>query len=537
MPEIKDYSNTSVLQPTETGVETVARAARLGGVIADQAANAQREGVNAVGSGVKTLGEAAVEYEDHQQISKGAAQVAQFTQQKTQDWDNLVKGYTDADGTVHPPADWHDPTVASKFMSDMEPDFDKLRSGFWTKNAQAWAEHHIEDVRNHFNAKTIADMGTAAGEGVKVDYKQTANALSNTAMMSPDFKTVDDLIGQAKSGIAGIVGTSPNLRGVAGVAATSSLTEATVEQIVKAGMIGAIRKSPDPEGEAVKWAKQYPQYVNGQEANQATTEARNQLRFNRIEANAQAAIEKAEKREKADKIADQLELDTTRVDSNGKIVPTIPPNWKDRVNEARDAGVSPGRLSALITRGESIARSQDDNTARNVAAASRDTQADIAGKISSGEITDTAQIDKIYSDGKGRTLTWEAAQQLKKNLIDDKSASGQPLANRRNEVIKTMEPLIDPARTTAGNRSPAGSIALDRYQQALREAEQDAKKNSKNPQSIYDYDKDGNSVARNLARQFQVNLQQGIRSKLDAMSGKNLTGPNKTITGVSVGDQ
>jgi hypothetical protein len=516
VPNITEYNSpVDTLRPTETGIDAVTQAARRAGAFFNQAGAATKEvgdeGSRQIQGAIDNAGKVAVDFEDHQQISHGAAAFAQFTEDQTKAWDNKIKGYTDADGVVHPPANPNDPALASSFMSGMEDNFNDLRKGFWTEKSQQWAEAHIEQLRNHFQTKTAADMGQLAADAVSVNYKQTANALSNTAMMSPD--AVPDLIGQAKNGIAGIISSSPNLKGVAASSATTKLTEATIEQITKAGAIGAIRKSGDPEATANEWSQKYPQYINGAETKQLADQARMQIRLNKAEARANMAVAKQEKKDRADRSVDQLWSDSTRVDEHGVLVPVMPPDAKARINAAADAGASTGQIAAITTRLENIGTKQDADSLRNLETRSRTNQASLFNQTWQGQLDDpVAAYNKAYVN---HEITDQARETLTKNFYADKSVTGQPLAQRRTEMLKAMEPTIDPARVDMNTRSSLGSEGLNRYEQWLREKETEAQKAGKNPQSIYDYDADGNSIAKQGARQFAVSATAAMRDVME----------------------
>lgn len=546
MPKISVYENPEKgLTPDDRGIGALSSAARRSGQLFDEAASAgesvAKDNARMVNSSIQGAGEVAVSYVDHQQISHGAAALAAFTEQKTKAWDDTLKGYTDADGTVHPPANPNDPDVARRFREKMEPELEKLQETFWTENSRKWATSQIGSIRNHFNTKTTADMGTLAADAVSVNYKTVQNTLSNTAMTSPD--AVPALIEQARAGIAGIVASSPNLRGVNASHATTKLTEATVDQIVKAGAIGAIRKSANPEAVADEWAAKYPQYISGAEIKQLADAARQQMRFMRAEQRADQAEQRRADTDNFHRAANQWEMSTTRTDpQTGAVVPVTPPGLRESLtNIVNMPNAEPSRVAAMVARAERIGLQQDESSVRNLATRSRATQANLFEQTVNGQVQNKSVYRKAYVDG---NLTWEAMQQLERNFDQDRSETGQPVAARRHEVIQSVEALIDPARTSLGSKSAAGSQALDQYGQWLRGKEEEARKAGKSPQSIYEYtgpNGTGPSIAVQGARQFAVSATQAMQSRIKEMTGGaagkgNLTGPGKTTTGVEVID-
>ncbi len=122
---------------------------------------------------------------------------------------------------------------------------------------------------------TAADMSTAAGIGIRNSVRTVANVSSNTALNDPS--SVPAQLDMVEHSINGMVDSSP-IRGTAGAAVKSEVLEKTKEQIVKAGAIGAIQKSNDPEKTAQEWVAKYPQYINGAEAVTLAGNARQQIR-------------------------------------------------------------------------------------------------------------------------------------------------------------------------------------------------------------------------------------------------------------------
>lgn len=533
MPKFTEYVNKETdLKPTEVGVEADIRAGRVVGQNYTEAANDITNTGARLGSAVKEAGDVVVNFMQSRDISKGAAAEATMHENLAKAWDDTVKN-----------ADPNDPTVAQKFRDNViEPNLEKFRDGFMTEGGGKWAESRIDALRNHLATKATADMAQKAKDAVSVNYKQTANSLSNAAMNDPS--SVPFLLDQAKDGISAIVNSHANLRGVDASHATTTLTEATQESIVKAGAIGAIRKSMDPEAEAQRWSDKYPTYINGAEVKQLADAARQQLRFQRAEDRANKTAEKQDNTEAFHKAANDWEMSTTKTDpTTGAVVPVIPKNLRQSLTDIVNMpNADPGRVASMVRRAEQISVTLDDNTTRNLNARSRTNQADLYDQTMKGAITDKSAYQKAYTAG---DITWEAKGQLERDFDADRSPTGQNVAARRAETIKSMEAVVDPARTSLGSKSPDGSIALDQYGQWLRGKEEEARKAGKPPQSIYDYtgpQGTGPSIAQQGANQFRVSAIQALQSRAKAMTeqgmpnGLNLTSPGGTVTGVEVKD-
>lgn len=286
------------LRPTETGVEARAGTARRVGAFYNQQAGAEemlaretdrlasltdtvgRETSNlgsekgaaisaagrAIGSGISEAGDAAVKYLDHQQISQGSASWAKMLQDVTDDWNNRLKN-----------ANPNDPHVATDFMDSLNDRLSKFQeNGFYTENAQKWAEGHVEALRQHMVEKTSADMSSLAGEAVKVNHQQTVNSLSATVHGDPT--SLDFALAGLKSSAEGVISSSPNLRGTDVAKVRGELQQSGAEAIVKSAAVGYIEKT----GQMPPWATdpKYSKYINGAELQMFEKQAKTQAKAN-----------------------------------------------------------------------------------------------------------------------------------------------------------------------------------------------------------------------------------------------------------------
>lgn len=278
MPQIKEYTaEATSLRPTETGIDALSQVGRRAGGFYNQAAEAMKGGAEAqaraagavatadenvarsVAGIAKSVDEAAKQADaqiTHQEVSHGMASFAQLHSDLTDSWNDTAKN-----------ADPNDTSIAGKFReTQLEPALDQFTGSFHTTAGQQWAENHAMALRDHMFEKQSADMATLAGDAVAVNVRKTTNAWSNTARNDPS--SVPFLLQTADASIAGIVSSSPNLKGTEAAKVHSQVTQKAKEEIVKAGALGAIEKSGDPEAAAAAFAKRYPEYVNAQEIDQ-----------------------------------------------------------------------------------------------------------------------------------------------------------------------------------------------------------------------------------------------------------------------------
>ncbi|HEY1982962.1 MAG TPA: hypothetical protein VGH13_23020, partial [Xanthobacteraceae bacterium] len=202
MPNIPSYDSPSLgLVPTETGIEALTRGAVRGGAFYDQAAQALDETGQRIGQGVKSIGDVAIDYMDHQEISAGAKNGTALIAQKEQEWNNFIKD---------PGVNINDPTVAKKFIDEnIERALQNFQDGFSTQKSQAWATDFADRFRQHMFTKTSADMSTMAGAAAVRNTTETINTLGNATFNDPS--SLNFARDTLKASVDGIVSTSPTL--------------------------------------------------------------------------------------------------------------------------------------------------------------------------------------------------------------------------------------------------------------------------------------------------------------------------------------
>ncbi len=145
------------------------------------------------------MGKQVVDYEDHKEISTGAATFAKLQENLTKQWNDQAKT-----------ADPNDPSVAAKFRETvLEPALENFKGQFNTEKSQQFAEQKAESLRSHLYEKTAADMSSLAGIAVRKNINDSTTSMSNTAILDPS--SVPNLLKGVDHSIAGIVGSSPTM--------------------------------------------------------------------------------------------------------------------------------------------------------------------------------------------------------------------------------------------------------------------------------------------------------------------------------------
>ena len=442
-----------------------------------------------IAKSVAEAGDQAGQYIAHQEISHGAASFAQLHSDLTDDWNDAAKN-----------ADPNDTSIAGKFRETaLEPAIDKFVSSFSTTQGQQWAENHAEALRAHMFEKQTADMTTLAGDAVTVNVRKMTNAWTNTARSDPS--SVPFLLRTADSSIAGVVGTSPNLKGVDAAHIHSQVTQKAKEDIVRAGALGAIENSGDPEAAAAAFAKRYPDYVNAQEIDQFAKVAK---QYNRLNQEGGKAAEAEQRRQATGQFhADANKWELSTIDESGNAV--MPP---DGVKQLKDmvakygTNADPGRVTAMVHRVQELGKVLDPASAANLKRTSDATERGLYTQMvlpppGAAPMTED-QINGAYSKG---DLNYAARNRLLKDFQDDRGPGGEALAKDRTDFFRNFASTIDPGRdqATGAGASALGSQKIGEAQQEARRMEGVLRSQGKDPHSLYDPkspDYFGNSVTR-----------------------------------------
>ena len=276
MPNIKSFDTPALgLHPTETGIDTVAgNARRLGSFYNEQAGSleqlagqegqAYRSAGNAVGGGIAAAGAAYVNYEDHKEISHGAAA-------GTQGVAGLENSLNDTVSHANP----NDGSVGAKFMeTQFEPWAENFKAAFTTEKSQEFAEGFVDRYRQHFTTKVAADMSTMAGIAAKQNAKETINNLSGAAYRDPS--SLDTNLDILRHSAGHIVDSSPTMDAETGARVKSELNQTGGEAVFKSAVIGYVEKA----GKLPPWVNdpKYAGLANGPELKMFEKQAQVQAR-------------------------------------------------------------------------------------------------------------------------------------------------------------------------------------------------------------------------------------------------------------------
>lgn len=327
MPNIRIFDTPSLgLNPSSLGTDATAGAARRVGSFYNQEAGATQElGQDTarlgsdVGNMYRSLGKDAssslevagneyVKYEDHKEISHGAAVSTDLFVNLEKQWNDTLKT-----------ADPNDPSVAAKFNETvLQPALDKFQNGdgtgqtFTTENSQKYAEGIVDKYRQHFATKTAADMSTMAGIAAKENATKTINGLSSAVYLDPS--SLDTSIDVLKHSAGSIVDSSPTIDAETGAKVKAELNQKGIESLVKSAVSGMIEKNPGIDLDAIQ--KKYGDYINGGELKMFQAAAQRQAKTDAAASRADALVQKQQADLKvhadaAKTLTDNVDIDPT----------------------------------------------------------------------------------------------------------------------------------------------------------------------------------------------------------------------------------
>lgn len=472
MPKIEEYNPGALgLRPSEIGVEATAAAARRVGAAYNQIAAAKMQTGHMLGSGIESAGQAAVAFEEHREISTGAAKGVELFANLSKSKDEAIKGIDPND-----PAYGQKVDVAVKQWREqtLEPTLQQFSSGFITQKGQTWAEHLIDQTRTHMWRESTSDVASAAKHGVNTSTKQMVNEATNTALTNP--ASVNTLLGLVDHSIGGLVDSSP-VKGVAGASIRTELSEKAKEQVVKAGAIGAIQKSDDPEATAAEWVKRYPTYINGQEAIALGNNARHQVSAREADAHRQEVLAKQQAKDGSEKVADSYR---TNIDSaDPKIA-----DGTTAVQALNDQRLLPKDKANII--GYAKRQTKPETDVR----ISRQTTVDLLREmrepnVDADKLMQKAWDARLMDPGQKGSMTQTDFNSFRKEMLDRKTPDGIALQQDRAEFFKKYATTIDVGITALGEHSPLGSQRMYAAQQDAIRMEKELKSQGKDPHQLY----------------------------------------------------
>ncbi len=516
MPQIRILDTPDLgLRPSETGVEAVAGAARRGGAFFNQAA----ESISSIGqraaSAINDVGKVAVDYEDHQQISAGAAHGTEMFDSLTQSKDQAIKAIDPND-----PAYGQKIEIALKQWREekLAPALDQFKDGFTTENSQNWAERFVETTRNHMYTSTAADMSNAAGIGVRNSVRTIQNTASNTAVLDPS--SVPAQLSLVEHSIGGLVDSSP-LKGTEGARLKSEVLESTREQIVKAGAIGAIQKSSDPEKTAAEWTGKYPQYINGAEATQLAGNARQQIRARNYDFEQNRRRQKEVVQDKSTEATNQYLIDVRSQDPKLANDPTA----KKILNDPTLTKTDKNNLLNYVDRQnkpETEARLSQQSFV-GLLRELRDPDAD------PDKVMQKAWDARLMDPGKPGSLSEKDFNQFRQEVVARKTPEGAALEHDRAQFFKNYAGAITGSPITY---NPAiGDPKVYNAEMDARRVESDLRKKGLDPHLAYDPASPYFLGDPKRISKWTYSLQQDL-STMAAPQSRNLTAGDSKIVGI-----
>ncbi len=316
--------------------------------------------------------------------------------------------------------------------------------------------------------KTSADMASLAAQAVSVNVRTMANTMSNTAMTDPS--SVPHLLDGISGTVAAMVDSSPNLKGSDAAKARLGLTEKMREDIVKSGAIGAIQKAADPEAEAAKWGKKYPEYINGADLKTLAGNARQQIRADRMDRAYTDMLSKkdAEAKSDAQETGYLQKLYSDDPKQQGEV------SAKAIVNDPTLTRVAKERMIGVVNR-EMKPETASQESNRNYVGMLDD--------IRTGKINDVEPIYKARIDGKINRTDFNQAL---KDFTDFRSPEGQRVAQAEDQFITAVKPQIDKSNPLMGKVDQDGPLNVYRLRMDIKRKIEEYRAGGKDWRNLFD---------------------------------------------------
>ena len=496
MPNIRGFDAPQGLdlRPTETGIDAVINSAKRTGTFYNQAADALNDTGRRAASAITDAGDVAVKYEDHREISAGAATFAQLQANLTDQWNQTAKN-----------SDPNDPSVAAKFREEvMGPALDQFQSGFNTENSQKFAELMFESLRQLLFEKTAADQSILAGIAVRNNIANSTTAMSNNAVMDPS--AVPSLLAGVDHSIGAMVGSSPTLSPADAARTTSDLSQSAKAAIVKSGAIGAIQKSSNPEATADAWIKQYPDYISGDEAKTLAGNARQQIRANNYDIEVNRRRQKEVATDKSNEATAQYLVDVRSQDPKLANDPTA----KKILNDPTLLKADKNNLLNYIDR--QLKPETDARTSSTTfVGLLRDLRSPDADP---DKVMQKAWDARLTDPGKPGSMSEKDFNQFRAEVVARKTPEGAALQQDRSAFFKNYGTAIAGASYT-----PAiGDPKIYNAEMDARRVENDLQRKGLDPHLAYDPSSQYFLGKPDRLSKWQSNMQQDLQTRASGPS-------------------
>jgi hypothetical protein len=512
MPNIREQSAPENLgiSPTEMGVDARAAVARRGGAFYNQAAEALTSIGSRIASTVTDVGDVAVKYEDHREISAGAAKFAELQLNLTNKWNAIAKD-----------SDPNDPSVAAKFREEtVNPALENFKSGFNTERSQQFAEQKVEALRTHMFEKTAADQSALAGIAVRKNINDSTTAMSNTAITDPS--SVPDLLKGVDHSIAGVVGSSPTMSAVDAARVTSEVSDSTKKAIVHSGAIGAIQKSGNPEATADEWIKKYPDYISGADAKSLAQNARQQIRASNYDDQTTRRRLKEAALDRSNEATNQYLIDIRSKDPKLANDPTA----KTVLNDMTLTKTDKNNLLNLIDR-QLKPETEARLSQQSFVGLLRDLRAPDADP---DKVMQKAWDARLMDPGKPGSMSEKDFNQFRAEVVARKTPDGAALEHDRGQFFKNYADAITGGR---GQYNPAlGDPKVYAAEMDARRVEADLRKKGLDPHLAYDPASPYFLGDPKRLQKWSSSMQQDLSTMATTPKSVNLTADGSEITGI-----
>lgn len=516
MANIREYSSPAEgLAPSDRGADAAANAARgIEGIYNraasnfDEVAALKNDEGRRVASTVADGLEVAKDYEDHREISHGAAQYATVFANLDQQWNQISAK-----------ADPNDPAVAAKFRETvLEPALEQFQSGFSTEASQKWADSASESMRNHFMTKTSADMSTMAGNAVRQNISTLTNQLSNAAINDPT--SVKTSLAVLEHSIGAMVDSSPNLRGADAQAIKSDILQTAQTAVVKAAAIGAI--SINPEAGLKQYSSpEYSKYISGAELKTLEQQAKTVQSAMRTDAVRQAALQKQQAQDASDQregayIA-KLHSDDPNV--SGQVTAKAISTDFTLTREARE------RMIGIVER---------ETKPEAAAKVSNTTAADLISRIRApvGDPNRIDDLNPVYEAFEKGQLNKADLKFVRDEFTNIRTPEGEAMGRRQAEFIDSVKPLIDKSNPLMGKIDQSGHQQIYNFTIDLQRRVAEFRKAGKDPRSLMDPQSPDYMGTPAALIPYQKPLQQSMQDTAKALRAGSGLPSADTITGV-----
>lgn len=509
MPNIREVNaGTDIaLRPDDRAMESTAGAGRRISALHNQAAENQSNFGRQVQSAVNDVGNVVVKWAENREVSKGAADSAVTLSNLDKLWNETVKN-----------SDPNDPTVAAKFREEVvEPRLQALRDGFLTEGGQRFAESTVQRFRNHFFEKTASDMSRLAAVAARQNIETLTNQLSNAALTDPT--SLKTSLGLVEQSVGAMVDSSPNMTGVAAVAAKTELTLEAQKAIVKAAAVGAINANPT-EGLKRFSSSEYSKYISGAELKSLEQQARAVQRAERVDETYRRQQEERAKEEASD----------AREGEYLQKLHSGDPKEMAKVSARAIANDFTLTLKARERMINIVKRETEPETAATV---SGQTASDLISRVRA-PVGDPRRIDNLnpvyeaYEQGK---LNKSDLKFVREEFVNMRTPEGAKLGEDQEAFLTAVKAQIDKSNPLLGKVDQTGAEGFYRLKLDLQKKVDAYRRAGKDPRDLLDPSKPDYMGSPAALAPYQKTLQQSLQDTARAMRpGPAVPPPTKVST-------